>query len=99
MGLFVFALLWIQIVFGLTIVYTPSLVFGSVANAKQWWKYHRRIGYILLSLVWLTAQLGVRADYMYNNLWSEHLIWLHWVALLLVVGGLVARTRVRKMGF
>lgn len=94
-----FSLLWVQIAFGVTIAYTPTLVFGSVANAKRLWKYHRRFGYVLLGLVWLTAQLGVRADYTYNNLWSEHLIWLHWVGVSLVAGGLVARTRVSKMGF
>ncbi|KAI8638678.1 eukaryotic cytochrome b561-domain-containing protein [Parasitella parasitica] len=99
MGLFVFIYLFIQAVFGLSMAFLPKLIFGSVEKAKSLWKYHRMFGYILLLLVWFTAQLGVRADYMYNNLYNPHLIWLHWVSLVLVFGGLFARIRFKKWGF
>lgn len=98
MGLFVFIYLLLQLVFGITIAFAPQ-VFGSVEKGKQLWKYHRVFGYILLGLVWITAQLGVRADYMYNNLYSPHLLWLHWVAVLLVFGGIASRVRLSKFGF
>lgn len=74
-------------------------IYGSVARAKGLWKYHRVFGYVLLVLVWLTAQLGVRADYMYNNLYSPKLIWLHWVSVFLIFGGIYTRIRFSKWGF
>ncbi|KAI8368337.1 eukaryotic cytochrome b561-domain-containing protein [Choanephora cucurbitarum] len=98
LGLFVFIFLAVQLVFGITMAYFPEQVFGSVSNGKNLWKYHRISGYILLSLVWLTAQLGVRADYMYNNLYSVQLIWLHWVAVALVAFGVISRIRFTKWG-
>lgn len=98
MGLFVFIYLFVQLVFGVSMALLPKQIFGSVDKAKSTWKYHRVFGYILLLLVWITAQLGVRADYMYNNLYSPHLIWLHWVSLALVFGGLYSRIRFNKWG-
>ncbi|KAI7875605.1 hypothetical protein K492DRAFT_173199 [Lichtheimia hyalospora FSU 10163] len=98
LGLALFCYLFCQSLFGLLISYLPTLVFGNVATAKRLWKFHRMTGYLLLVLVWLTAQLGVRADYMINNLWSDKLMWLHWVALLLVAVGVVARIRLWKWG-
>ncbi|CAO0791963.1 unnamed protein product [Mucor circinelloides] len=98
MGLFVFIYLFVQLVFGVSMALLPKQIFGSVDKAKSTWKYHRVFGYILLLLVWITAQLGVRADYMYNNLYSPHLIWLHWVSLVLVFGGLYSRIRFNKWG-
>ncbi|KAK4513707.1 uncharacterized protein ATC70_005712 [Mucor velutinosus] len=98
MGLFVFIYLFVQLVFGVSMALLPKQIFGSVDKAKSTWKYHRVFGYILLLLVWITAQFGVRADYMYNNLYSPHLIWLHWVSLALVFGGLYSRIRFDKWG-
>ncbi|CDS10675.1 hypothetical protein LRAMOSA11161 [Lichtheimia ramosa] len=98
LGLTLFCYLFCQSLFGLLIAYVPSLIFGNVASAKRLWKFHRMTGYVLLVLVWLTAQLGVRADYMISNLWSEKLMWLHWVALGLVTIGVVARIRLWKWG-
>ncbi|KAI8878661.1 hypothetical protein K501DRAFT_258179 [Backusella circina FSU 941] len=97
MGLFVFIFLFIQLLFGITIGLVPR-VYGSVDRAKSLWKYHRRVGYFLIILVWLTAQFGVRADYMYNNLYSAHLLWLHWLVIALVGYGLVTRIRISKWG-
>ncbi|CEJ04883.1 hypothetical protein RMCBS344292_18834 [Rhizopus microsporus] len=97
LGLFVFVYLFIQLLFGITIALTPTL-YGSIDKAKSLWKYHRILGYVLLLLVWFTSQLGVRADYMYNNLYDTKLIYLHWLSLIFVVTGLVYRTRTRKWG-
>ncbi|KAI7865735.1 hypothetical protein BDF14DRAFT_1822953 [Spinellus fusiger] len=97
LGAFVFVYMVIQVLFGLTIAFFRHL-YGSEFAAKQLWKYHRVSGYFLLILLWTTAQLGVRADYMYNNLWSRHLIWLHWVAVFLVAAGVFGRIRVSKWG-
>lgn len=95
LGLFVFIYLFVQLAFGVSMAFLPR-AFGSVDKAKSVWKYHRIFGYVLLVFVWITAQLGVRADYIYNNLWSKHLIWLHWVALVLVFGGIIYRIRFTK---
>ncbi|KAI9488377.1 eukaryotic cytochrome b561-domain-containing protein, partial [Zychaea mexicana] len=96
-GLTVFCYLFFQLLFGLTIAYIPRL-YGNVTKAKQLWKFHRMTGYILLVLIWITAQLGVRADYMYKNLWSPKLIIGHYIALALVVIGIAGRVRLSKWG-
>ncbi|KAI8047390.1 eukaryotic cytochrome b561-domain-containing protein [Gilbertella persicaria] len=98
LGLFVFIFLAIQLIFGIAMAFLPRHAFGSVERGKSLWKYHRVSGYILLVLVWLTSQLGVRADYMYNNLYSVHLLWLHWVAVFLVFAGIANRIRLKKWG-
>ncbi|CAO3696700.1 unnamed protein product [Rhizopus stolonifer] len=98
LGLFVFIYLFVQVVFGVTIGLMPITIYGSLDKAKKLWKYHRTLGYILLLLVWVTAQLGVRADYMYSNLYNPYLIHLHWLSLALVLVGLFYRTRVSKLG-
>ncbi|KAI9249002.1 eukaryotic cytochrome b561-domain-containing protein [Sporodiniella umbellata] len=98
LGLFVFIYLLIQVFFGITIGLMPNTFYKSTNKAKSLWKYHRVFGYILLLLVWFTAQLGIRADYIYNNMYSPHLVYLHWVSLLLVSVGLISRTRTSKWG-
>lgn len=99
LGLFVFIYLFVQMVFGIIIAFCPAQAFGTVEKGKNLWKYHRRTGYVLILLVWVEAQFGVRADYMYNNLYSPHLLWFHWVALFLVFFGLYRRIRFHKWGF
>ncbi|KAI9008980.1 eukaryotic cytochrome b561-domain-containing protein [Phycomyces nitens] len=96
LGVFVFSFLFVQLVFGIIMAVLPRL--SDQSNAKSLWKYHRVSGYILLVLIWTTAQLGVRADYMFNNLWSPSLIWLHWVVVVLVGYGIVRRIRLEKWG-
>lgn len=98
LGLFVFIYLFVQVVFGATIGLIPITIYGSLDKAKKLWKYHRILGYILLLLLWITTQLGVRADYMYNNLYNPYLIHLHWLSLALVFVGLFYRIRVSKLG-
>jgi hypothetical protein len=97
LGFFVFVYLALQLVFGITIAFVPRM-YGSVGKAKSLWKYHRVFGYILLILVWIQALLGIRTDYIYYNLYIPHLIWLYWVSLFLVVGGLIGRIRFTKWG-
>ncbi|KAI8080937.1 eukaryotic cytochrome b561-domain-containing protein [Thamnidium elegans] len=95
LGLFVFIYHLIQLVFGITIAFVPRL-FGSVQKAKSLWRFHRVFGYILLVLAWTTAQLGVRAHYMEMYLYSPHLMWFHWMAVILVLGGVLSGTRFSK---
>jgi cytochrome b561 len=98
LGLLTFIFLFVQVVFGVTIGMIPITIYGSIDKAKSLWKYHRVLGYTLLLLVWVTAQLGVRADYMYNNLYSTNLIYLHWISFIFVFAGITYRTRISKWG-
>ncbi|ORY95487.1 eukaryotic cytochrome b561-domain-containing protein [Syncephalastrum racemosum] len=91
LGLFVILFLISQVVFGLLVGYTTPA-------AKRYWKYHRITGYTLTIIAWLTAELGVRADYVYNNMAFEGLIWFHWVALILIILGISYRVRLSKWG-
>ncbi|KAL0096629.1 eukaryotic cytochrome b561-domain-containing protein [Phycomyces blakesleeanus] len=97
LGVFVFSFLFVQVLFGIIIAVLPR-VYGDQSNAKSLWKYHRVSGYLLLVLIWTTVQLGVRADYMFNNLWSPQLIWLHWLVVVLVGYGVLRRIRFGKWG-
>ena len=98
LGLLVFCYLFFQLLFGLTMAFMPSL-FGNVTKAKSLWKYHRMTGYTLIVIIWVTAQLGIRADYIYKNLWSPKLMIGHWIALVFVVIGVAGRVRLYKWGF
>ncbi|KAI7899752.1 cytochrome b561 domain-containing protein, partial [Cokeromyces recurvatus] len=61
LGLFVFICLFIQVLFGISITFLARPLLGSVDKGKRVWRYHRIYGYVLLlPLVWITAQLGVR---------------------------------------
>lgn len=77
--------------------YVPS-VFGGTSQAKALWKYHRVSGYLLLIMVWITAQLGAHADFMVDNFPVPSFLWLYWVSLALVAIGVVKRTDVGKWG-
>ncbi|KAI8979091.1 eukaryotic cytochrome b561-domain-containing protein [Mycotypha africana] len=99
MGLTIFIYVWLQAIFGVIMALIPRYVFGSVERGKQLWKYHRMTGYVLLLVVWITAQLGVRTDYMLANLINTNLLYLHWIVLVLVIAGLFYRFRIHKIGF
>ena len=78
--------------------FIPNL-YGNVTKAKSLWKYHRMTGYTLIIIVMVTAQLGIRADYIYNNLWSPKLMIGHWIALIFIIIGISGRVRFYKWGF
>ncbi|KAJ2957607.1 hypothetical protein NQZ79_g6699 [Umbelopsis isabellina] len=89
--------LFIQLLFGIIIAYAPSVV-GGTPQAKSLWKYHRISGYVLLVLIWATAQLGAHAEFMVDNFPKPKLLWLYWVSLALVSIGVAKRTDVSKWG-
>jgi len=87
-GLITFSLILIQSIAGSTLVNFPGVV-GGVAKAKAMYKYHRVSGYLLLSLIWLTALGGTQADWtksQFDHLW----IWLSATGMVLVgiIGGI-----------
>ncbi|KAG2174874.1 hypothetical protein INT43_005936 [Umbelopsis isabellina] len=96
-GVFTFSFLFIQLLFGIVIAYAPSVV-GGTPQAKSLWKYHRISGYVLLVLIWATAQLGAHAEFMVDNFPKPKLLWLYWVSLVLVSIGIAKRTDVSKWG-
>lgn len=96
-GVATLSYLFVQLVFGIVMAYVPS-VFGGTAQSKALWKYHRISGYLLLILVWITAELGAHAEFMVDNFPRPNLIWLYWVSLVLVIVGIAKRTDVSKWG-
>lgn len=96
-GIFTFSFLFVQLLFGIVIAYAPVVV-GGTPHAKSLWKYHRISGYVLLVLIWATAQLGAHADFMVDNFPKPKLLWLYWVSLALVAIGIAQRTDVSKWG-
>ncbi|KAI9279014.1 eukaryotic cytochrome b561-domain-containing protein [Umbelopsis sp. AD052] len=96
-GVLTLSYLLVQLLFGVFMAYIPS-VFGGTSQAKALWKYHRVSGYLLLILVWITAQLGAHADFMVDNFPVPNFLWLYWVSLALVAIGIFKRTDVSKWG-
>lgn len=96
-GVATLSYLFVQLVFGIVIAYVPAL-FGGTAQAKALWKYHRVSGYLLLILVWITAELGTHAEFMVDNFPRPNLLWLYWVSLVLVAVGIGKRTDITKWG-
>ncbi|KAM3581706.1 hypothetical protein VKS41_005868 [Umbelopsis sp. WA50703] len=96
-GVFTFSFLFIQLLFGVIIAYAPSVV-GGTPQAKSLWKYHRISGYVLLILIWTTAQLGAHAEFMVTNFPKPKLIWLYLVSIVLIAIGVSKRVDVSKWG-
>jgi hydrogenase maturation factor HypF (carbamoyltransferase family) len=96
LGLVTSALLIVQALIGLTQFYTPAL-YGSVANAKKIYKYHRMAGYAVLGLALATIIAATQTAYSRAVLHIN--VWAVVVAALLVVAGVVPRIRLQKFGF
>ncbi|KAH8552820.1 eukaryotic cytochrome b561-domain-containing protein [Umbelopsis sp. PMI_123] len=96
-GVLTLSYLLVQLLFGVFIAYVPS-AFGGTSQAKALWKYHRVSGYVVLALVWITAQLGAHAEFMVNNFPVPSLMWLYWISLTLVAVGIIKKTDVNKWG-
>jgi len=93
LGLITFSLILIQSIAGSTLVNFPGVV-GGVVKAKAMYKYHRVSGYLLLSLIWLTALGGTQADWtksQFDHLW----IWLSAAGMVLV--GTIGRIKSSKL--
>ncbi|EPQ67886.1 Bgt-2092 [Blumeria graminis f. sp. tritici] len=96
LGIAVYAMLVLQTLVGFTQFYTPML-YGSVANAKVIYKYHRMSGYLLLVL--LLASFAT-ATQTYFNLHAIHIkLWVVLVTSALILIGVVPRIKKQKFGF
>jgi hypothetical protein len=84
-------------VFGFVIAFVPT-IFGGVSQAKALWKYHRVSGYTFLILVWTTTLIGVHAAYFIVKFPAPSLLWLHWLALVMVMIGIIFRVDIGKWG-
>lgn len=91
LGLSVITYLVFQAVFGIVCAFVP----GISPGIKSLWKYHRVTGYVLLSLVWITAVFGLQADYIVANNWLIPTSYLTSNWLLLVVAFVVISVSLR----
>lgn len=76
--------------------YLPGVVFGSEARAKQMYKYHRRTGYVIASLMLVTVLLGTQSTWMQQQL---AMFWPWAIALFLAWVGLLSRVHLFKLGW
>ncbi|GBB92046.1 hypothetical protein RclHR1_19590002 [Rhizophagus clarus] len=92
-GLITFSLILIQTIAGSTLVNFPGVV-GGVAKAKSMYKYHRISGYLVLSLIWLTALGGTGADWTKSQ-FDHPWVWLLATGMVLV--GIIGGIKSNKM--
>ncbi|KAI9013978.1 eukaryotic cytochrome b561-domain-containing protein [Phycomyces nitens] len=76
-----------QAIFGTILAYFPRAV-TNLTQKKQYWNWHRQGGYVLLGLMWITSQTGVRSASIMALQRDPILINFHWLALGLVCLGL-----------
>lgn len=95
LGLITYILLGLQGIIGFTAFFTPKL-YGSVANAKSLYKYHRTSGYFVLLMMFATVAAATRTTYnvgvLHINLWAVLAI------LIITLVGIVPRIRPVKLG-
>ncbi|RHZ90009.1 hypothetical protein Glove_9g143 [Diversispora epigaea] len=92
-GLITFTLLLIQAIAGSILVNFPGLV-GGVVRSKGMYKYHRFSGYLVLFFVYLTALGGTQSEWVKDQF--DH-IWIWLLATILVLIGIVGRTKGSKL--
>ncbi|KAI8344335.1 eukaryotic cytochrome b561-domain-containing protein [Chlamydoabsidia padenii] len=82
LGVTVITYLILQALFGAVCAFGP----GISPVVRNVWKYHRLTGYLLLSLVWITAVFGLQADYIVANNWLIPTFFLlsNWFLLVIV---------------
>lgn len=95
MGLITYILFAIQAFVGVTQFYTPSL-YGSEANAKALYKYHRMSGYVILIFSFATVAAATQTGFNVNALHIQ--LWAVIVASVLVLIGLLPRIKKQKLG-
>ncbi|SAL99209.1 hypothetical protein [Absidia glauca] len=93
LGLSVIAYLIFQASFGIVCAFVP----GLSPAIKNLWKYHRVTGYLLLSLVWITAVFGLQADYIVANNWliPPSFLLSNWLLLAVVFVVISVSLRIR----
>lgn len=95
MGLITYIILLVQGIVGITQYYTPQL-YGSVANAKKMYKYHRVSGYTVFVLMLATVCAATETDYNVNVLGMK--LWVVIVASVITLVGIVPRIKKQKLG-
>ncbi|KAI1337276.1 eukaryotic cytochrome b561-domain-containing protein [Xylariaceae sp. FL0016] len=95
LGAFTYVLLLLQGAVGFTQYYTP-LLYGSVERARSIWKYHRACGYLTLISACLTVAAAMHTEY--NQVMLHIPAWIIYVALALVLAGVLTRVRLLKLG-
>ncbi|KAM3080125.1 hypothetical protein ACMFMF_003535 [Clarireedia jacksonii] len=95
LGLITYILLLIQSVVGVTQYFTPSL-YGSVANAKSIYKYHRAFGYVIFVLMLATVSAATWTTFNVNVLKIKG--WAVIVSSVLILLGVVPRIKKQKFG-
>lgn len=95
LGIAVYAMLVIQTLVGLTQFYTPML-YGSVANAKAIYKYHRMSGYLLLVLLLVSVATATQTAFNINAIHIK--LWVVLVTSALILVGVVPRIKKQKLG-
>lgn len=86
----------IQALIGIAQFYTPG-IFGSVANAKAMYKYHRMSGYMLLILAFATVAAATQTDFNKDTLHIR--LWAVLVGAALTLMGMLPRIKKQKLGF
>lgn len=96
LGLVTYCLFAFQALVGLTVFFTPKL-YGSVANAKSLYKYHRMSGYLVLILGFATVAAATTTTFNKQTLHIQ--LWAVIVAALITLVGIVPRIKKTKLGF
>ncbi|VVT50791.1 uncharacterized protein SAPINGB_P002881 [Magnusiomyces paraingens] len=96
-GITTYTLLSLILLFGISIYWFPVKVFGSVAKAKSFYKYHRIAGYFTLTLASLTILLALDSDYNNNVLHISYTV--VGIAVTAIWGGLVLGLTPSRLGF
>ena len=94
-GLITYILLGVQAAVGATAFLAPRAVYGSVANAKATYKYHRASGYVVLTMGLVTVCLATGTTF---NAVLEMRLWTLVVASVIVLVGMLPRVQKGKLG-
>ena len=95
LGLITYSCFIVQALIGIAQYYLPNL-FGSVDNAKAFYKYHRMTGYVILILAFATVAAATTTDFNKNVLHMK--LWAIIVASLITLIGVIPRIKKQKLG-
>ena len=96
MGLDTYILILLQAIGGLVQYFFPRLVLGNVARGKAMYKYHRMVGYILMTLELATVAAATQTTFNLSVLAIP--LWAVLLAAVLIIAGLGARAKKQKLG-
>jgi hypothetical protein len=97
LGLTTYICIALQTLGGVVQFFVPSLVLGSVDAGKNFYKYHRIAGYVLLLLEMGVVVAATQTDYNLTTLRIP--LWATLVAIVLILAGVGARIKKHKLGF